>query len=84
MYCYQVHPNEVKRIGRWQPPPKNFYKLNTDGALFFDINEAGIGAFLIDNGGNPVMVVSKNERGNLQSKTVKCLAILSGLQFCLH
>lgn len=63
---------------------ENVYKLNIDGALFFDINDAGIGAILRDSNGNTVMEVRKKERDLLQPTLVESLAILRGLQFCLQ
>lgn len=42
--CYKASQVETKRVGCWLPPPENFFKLNTDGALFFDKQEARIGA----------------------------------------
>lgn len=60
------------------------HKLNIDSALFFDIKEVGVGAFLWEYKGNLVMVVSKKEMELVQPETIICLAILRGLQFCLQ
>ncbi|XP_030926288.1 uncharacterized protein LOC115953015 [Quercus lobata] len=40
---------------KWQPPPKDTYKINYDGAIFLKSEEAGIG------------VVIKNERGEVMA-----------------
>lgn len=73
---------EIKRLGCWTPT--NFFKLNTDGALFFDRKEAGIGVILRDGRGDLMMAMCKKEVEIVQNKTIECLAILQGLQFCLQ
>lgn len=81
--CNRVPPSEYRRAGCWISPMENVYKLNIDGALLFDINNAVIGAILRDSNGNTVMADSKKERDLLQPALVESLAILYGLQFCL-
>lgn len=46
MEIYVTPLKNTKRIGCWDPPPEGVHKLNTDGALFFDIKKAGVGAIL--------------------------------------
>lgn len=63
--------------------PENFFKLNIDGALFFDCQEARIGAILCNDRGEVIMAATIKEKALFQPKTIECLAILRGLQQCI-
>ena len=43
----------------WQPPPPGRVKLNVDGAIFQDVQKAGVGATLQDEKGSVIMDLSK-------------------------
>lgn len=51
--------------------------------LFFDCQNAGIGAILCDDKGEVIMVVSIKEKALFQPETIECLTILHGLQQCI-
>lgn len=44
---------------RWTPPPAPTLKINYDGAVFRDSNEAGIGAVIRDNQGRVIESLAK-------------------------
>lgn len=75
---------EKDLISLWLPSPIGYYKLNVDGALFFDHHTTGIRAILRNNMGNVIWVATIRENHINQLEIVECLAILRGLQLCLH
>lgn len=66
-----------------QPPLGNYFKLNIDGALFFDSQEAGIGVILRDCKNEILMAASIKEMTLFQLEIIECLAICRGLQQCI-
>lgn len=44
--CSMALVQKLSRVGAWQRPPKGFFKLNIDGALFFVAQETCIGAIM--------------------------------------
>uniref|UniRef100_A0A2N9I0P4 Reverse transcriptase domain-containing protein n=1 Tax=Fagus sylvatica TaxID=28930 RepID=A0A2N9I0P4_FAGSY len=47
------------RTEQWSPPRDNHRKINFDGAIFTDLNAAGIGVVVRDSAGNPEAALSK-------------------------
>lgn len=82
--CYKAPTREISKIAYWQPPLEGHYKLNVDMTLFFDHWEAGVGTILKDYKRDVIMAASVKERASLQPENIESLAILSGLQFCMH
>ncbi|KAF5481541.1 hypothetical protein F2P56_002182 [Juglans regia] len=68
----------------WSRPPANRFKLNCDGALFFDQNKTGIGAILRDSHGFLFMALSRGEEEFIELEIVEATAVLRGLQFYLN
>lgn len=50
---YREEPRQAKQLRRrkWQPPKPGVYKLNFDGTMFNESNEAGIGIVVRDSSG---------------------------------
>ncbi|KAF5447310.1 hypothetical protein F2P56_032869 [Juglans regia] len=80
----QIQGPSKSVIYRWSPPPTNWFKLNCDGALFFNHNKTGIGAILRDSHGFVLMALSRGEEEFLEPEIVEATAVLRGLQFCLN
>ncbi|KAF5450236.1 hypothetical protein F2P56_030603 [Juglans regia] len=58
----RVDPSlKVNKMCCWNAPPCGFFYLNVDGAIFFYIHKAGVGAVVRDEKGNVVLVVNKIE-----------------------
>lgn len=49
--CTKTTAQELDKVRRWQPPHTGSFKLNVDGALFYDLQEAGIGVIVHDSKG---------------------------------
>lgn len=64
----------------WKPPPESMVKLNTDSAMFEDMQPAGIGLILRDSTGKVLMVASRPENEVEHSEVIELLAIFRGLQ----
>lgn len=73
----------IDRVGRWQPLGEGCFKLNVNGAIFFNLQKAGIGAILRDNKGEPIMATSIKGEALFNPETIEGLAILRGLQLCV-
>lgn len=56
-YVKQVVASSNVHFNMWNHPPHNALKLNIDGALFFDLNKAGLGAILRNHEGDVIMAV---------------------------
>lgn len=57
-YLLKAHsiPNTSRSIMvRWIPPPRNFFKLNTDGSSFENPGKEGIGGVIRNSNGNWVL-----------------------------
>ncbi|XP_035551721.1 uncharacterized protein LOC118349890 [Juglans regia] len=78
--CFCQHPFEDLR---WSTPPEDSLKLNIDGALFFDLNKAGMGAVLRNHMGEILMACSRVESVSLEPEQVEAVALLRGLQLCM-
>ncbi|XP_042942822.1 uncharacterized protein LOC122277005 [Carya illinoinensis] len=65
-------------------PPSRVFKLNVDGAFSSNGSMAGIGAIVRDSKGEVIMSAAKKELSVMIVVEVEALAILRGLQFCIH
>lgn len=81
---YRSPSIKLPKIGDQQPPPIGEYKLNVDGALFFDHQMVSVGAILRNDNGDILLAASMRELTLMQSEHIECLAILKGLQICLQ
>lgn len=78
--CSNTPVLKLHTSGCWQPPELGFFKLNTDGAIFDNLQAVGLGAVLRDSSGDIVIAASMKENTTLPPETAECLAILRGLQ----
>lgn len=69
--------------GCWQLLDLGFLKLNTDGAIFADIQAIGFRPILRDHNGDALIVTSIKETNFQFLETTKCSTIIRGLQLCL-
>ncbi|KAF5454504.1 hypothetical protein F2P56_024162 [Juglans regia] len=74
----------IRKHDRWKAPPPGTFKLNVDGAFSQDGSVTGIGAVLRDSKGEVLMAAAIRERASLNVYELEGLAILRGLQLCLH
>lgn len=81
---YHPYPSHRFPITADGTPLIGAYKLNVDGVLFSKINRIGVGFILRDWGGDILLVASINVQDVEDLATIESLAILSGLQHCLH
>ena len=74
----KVHhaPVSAPSTGRvtWIPPPENSLKINFDGALFKDINKAGLGVIIRDNQGQVLASLSEQVQLSCSSDLVEAIA----------
>lgn len=63
--------NRFPQRVKWKPPPNNCFKVNFDGAVFKDDNEAGIGVLIKDEEGQ--VIASMAEKVSLPN--IKCLLL---------
>lgn len=79
-----IAPGVLPQKHRWFAPPQNTLKLNTDGALFFDLNKAGLGIILCDHKGEIILAASALETSTLEPEHIEAVAFVRGLQLCLN
>ncbi|XP_040989052.1 uncharacterized protein LOC121236684 [Juglans microcarpa x Juglans regia] len=80
----QVPQSMVRAFYEWKPPPSNWLKLNVDGAVFDEINKAGVGLVLRDGKGNVMLAASKIEYEVSDAQAIELLAIFRALQLCAN
>lgn len=68
----------------WESPPTNFYKLNIDAALFFNLEKVDYGAIVLDYRGTTLLATSVAEFHVTQPEAIEALSIFRGLQLCMH
>ncbi|KAL0003645.1 hypothetical protein SO802_011206 [Lithocarpus litseifolius] len=68
----------------WLPPPVSSIKVNFDGALFRDINAAGLGVIVSDHRGRVIASVSEKVCIPQSSGEVKALAAVKAISFALE
>ena len=69
-------PVSAPSTGRvtWIPPPENSLKINFDGALFKDINKAGLGVIIRDNQGQVLASLSEQVQLPCSDDLVEAIA----------
>ncbi|XP_065638616.1 uncharacterized protein LOC136071366 [Quercus suber] len=65
----------------WIPPPANSLKINFDGALFKDINKAGLGVVIRNDHGQVIASLSEQIQLPFSSDLVEALAAARAISF---
>ncbi|GMY05786.1 hypothetical protein FCV25MIE_01025 [Fagus crenata] len=73
-------PSNIK----WSPPRVHRRKINFDGAIFTDLNAAGIGVIVRDSAGNPVAALSKRLACRPSPAIIEALAALEAVKFAKY
>lgn len=63
------------RALRWDPPSLDYLKLDVDGALFFNLQKAGIGCVVHDNNGKVLIAACLVVNNVNDPATIEALAI---------
>lgn len=71
-------------MGCWKHSENGIFKLNTNGAIFCDLQATCMGAILKDSSGDVLMAASIWGSDLQNSKITECLALFKGLQLCLN
>lgn len=66
MSCHQNYNTPKPSYFKWEGPPIDFLKLNVDGAVYFDLQKAGVGTIVRDHEGKAIVATSIVE-GNVAS-----------------
>ncbi|XP_018829059.1 dirigent protein 5-like [Juglans regia] len=74
-------PVQLEASSSGSTPPQGVLKLNTDGAMFSNLQKAGIGVILKDASGMVVMAASKHEPEVEEPEAIELLAIFRA---CKH
>ena len=72
-----------RQPAKWEPPPPPILKINFDGAVFKEKNEAGIGVVVRDSHG--LVIASLAEKIQLPSSSdeVEALAVVKAVTFAM-
>lgn len=76
-------PNRKQLVGNPHPRP-GMYKLNVDGALFFNIQNVGIRFIVHDHEGKVALAASEAEKNVDNPVVIEALAALWSLRLCMH
>ncbi|XP_050259880.1 uncharacterized protein LOC126704942 [Quercus robur] len=68
---------------RWEPPPPPLIKINFDGALFKDTEEAGLGVAVRDSHGNILASLAEKIRMPSSSDEVEALAAVRAITLAM-
>lgn len=73
-------PTEVLRSS-WEPPPRNWYKVNVDGALLTNQKSAGVGVIIRDSESRVEVALSKKLGLPLGALEIEAKAFKTGILF---
>lgn len=76
----QGHGRDCKGA-RWVPPTPNQYKINFNGAVFFDVDAMGLGVIIHDACGQVIGSLAKRILILISEATVEALACRRALLF---
>ena len=69
---------------KWVPPPQGWFKVNVDGAIFKETNEAGIDVVVRDSQGWVLATLSEKVKGVQDAKAIEALAIRWVIRFAIE
>nr|XP_023890194.1 uncharacterized protein LOC112002269 [Quercus suber] len=69
---------------RWTPPPLTSFKINFDGAVFCEIDEAGLGVVVRDHQGRVMASISEKIKLPSSSDEVEALVAIRAISFALE
>ena len=75
---YQADPVPM---ATWQPPSQGFYKVNMDGTVFTNRNQAGVGVIIRDGNGEVIVALSKKWKCPLGAIEAEAKALEAGVNF---
>lgn len=81
--CLLEISSKLKGI-KWEPPSIGSYKVNVDGALFFNIQKARIGFTTHDHEVKVFLAAIIVEWKMDSPETIEALAVLRSFQLCMH
>ena len=67
---------------QWLPPPRDYFKINFNGATFPELGNAGLGLVIRDWRGNVVASLSEKAPLPFSLDIVEAMAIASAISFC--
>ena len=73
-----------KQHVRWNPPPPTSLKINFDGAVFHETDEAGLGVVVRDHQGRVMASMSEKIKLPSSSDEVEALAAVRAISFALE
>lgn len=76
--------SRLTKVSCWKPLNKNTLKLNINGVIFTNLQDAGIVVLLRYSKGDVLMAAKMKERHIQSPKSMKALAIFRIIQPCLH
>lgn len=82
--CLSTITCNLSKVDCWKPPNPSYLKLKTNGAIFVDLQDAGIGAILQNCDREVIMAASLKERFIQHLKMIESLAILRSIQLCFY
>lgn len=68
--------NPTPKSTTWKPPTPSVYKLNVDGALFFDTHKAGIGFSVHNHAGKMALAACIYEKYVDNPVVIESLAVI--------
>ena len=69
---------------KWEPPPPSLIKINFDGALFKDTEEAGLGVVVRDSHGKVLASLAKKIKLPSSSDEVEALAAVRAITLAME
>ena len=73
-YSCSRRPTQSRRQQRWMPPKPGEYKINFDGAMFNESEEAGIGVMVRDSSGQVIAALAEKVGKPCNSELLEMLA----------